>query len=119
VVVIVRLLLAVVLDRSPVPLGRELLWSTGLIVGLVVLVGILSLIDFDTLWTRFHQVAFRNDLWQLDPSRDYLIMLFPEPFWFTATIRLATTIALQTVVIALLGLALLFSPRLLPVSARG
>jgi len=112
IVVGLRLLLAIVVDRSPLPLGRELLWSTGLIVGLVVLVGVLSLLDFDALWTRFHQIAFRNDLWQLDPSRDYLIMLFPEPFWFTATIRLATTIALETAGVALLGVALLFSPRL-------
>jgi integral membrane protein (TIGR01906 family) len=119
-VVVLRLLVAAVVDRSPVPLGRELLWSAALIVGLVVLVGILSLLDFDALWTRFHQVAFRNDLWQLDPSRDYLIMLFPEPFWFTATIRLATTIALETGLVIVLGLALLFSPRLLPApAARG
>ena len=113
IVVVLRLLVAIVVDRSPVPLGRELLWSTGLIVGLVVLVGVLSLLDFDALWTRFHQIAFRNDLWQLDPSRDYLIMLFPEPFWFTATIRLAVTIALETAVVALMGVALVFSPRLL------
>jgi integral membrane protein (TIGR01906 family) len=117
IVVVVRLLMAAVVDRSTLLLGRELLWSAALIVGLVVLVGVLSLLDFDSLWTRFHQVAFRNDLWQLDPSRDYLIMLFPEPFWFEATIRLATTIALETGVVIVLGLALLFGPRLLPASA--
>jgi len=38
-----------------------------------------------------------------DPSRDYLIMLFPEPFWFTATIRMATSVALQTVLVAAIG----------------
>src|SRR5438132_150271 len=89
-----------VTDRDLVPIGRELLWSAALMVALVVLVGVLSLMDFDALWTRFHQIAFRNDLWQLDPSRDYLIMLFPEPFWFTATLRMATTVALQTILMA-------------------
>ena len=68
---------------------------------------VLSLMDFDALWTRFHQIAFRNDLWQLDPSRDYLIMLFPEPFWFTATINMAISVALQTVLIAVVGVVLL------------
>ena len=116
-VVVVRLGLSVALDRSSVPIGREMLWSTGLIVALVVLVGLLSLVDFDTLWTRFHQVAFRNDLWQLDPTRDYLIMLFPEPFWFTATIRLATTIALQTALVLVVGLACVFAPRLVNANA--
>ena len=76
-------------------------------VALVVLVGVLSLMDFDALWTHFHQIAFRNDLWQLDPSKDYLIMLFPEPFWFTATLRMATTVALQTLAIAVVGVVLL------------
>jgi integral membrane protein (TIGR01906 family) len=105
--VVLRLGVAVFSDRARAPIGRELLWSTGLMVALVVLVGVLSLMDFDALWTRFHQIAFRNDLWQLDPTRDYLIMLFPEPFWFTATIRMATTVALQTIVMAVVGVVLL------------
>jgi integral membrane protein (TIGR01906 family) len=112
-VVVVRLAFALVVDRSLVPLGRDMLWSAALMVGLVVLIGVLSLIDFDALWTRFHQIAFRNDLWQLDPSRDYLIMLFPEPFWFAATVRMALGVALQTGLVAVLGLVFLFSPRFL------
>ena len=111
-VVVIRLATAVALDRSAVPLGRDMLWSTGLMVGLVVLVGFLSLLDFDALWTRFHQIAFRNDLWQLDPTRDYLIMLFPEPFWLTATIRMATSVGLQALLVLVLGLAFVVSPRL-------
>jgi integral membrane protein (TIGR01906 family) len=102
-----RLVAAVASDRATAAIGRELLLSTALMVALVVLVGVLSLMDFDALWTRFHQIAFRNDLWQLDPSRDYLIMLFPEPFWFTATIRMAMTVALQTVLVAVVGVLLL------------
>src|SRR5207248_40175 len=116
-VVSLRLLSAVVIDRGVVTLGRDMLLSTGLMVALVVVVAVLSLLDFDALWTRFHQIAFRNDLWQLDPSRDYLIMLFPEPFWFTATIRMATSVALQTVLLAAIGLGLIFGPRLLGRSA--
>jgi integral membrane protein (TIGR01906 family) len=76
-------------------------------------VGLLSLVDFSGLWTRFHQVAFRNDLWQLDPRTDYLIMLFPEPFWFTATISMATTVASHTLLVIVSGLVLVFGPPLL------
>ncbi|HYY88888.1 MAG TPA: TIGR01906 family membrane protein [Chloroflexota bacterium] len=114
-VLLVRALVALTLDHSTVPIGRELLWSAALVVTLVVIIGLLSLVDFTELWRRFHQVAFRNDLWQLDPTRDDLIMLFPEPFWYTATIRLATTVGLETVGVALLGALLAFvvprSPR--------
>jgi integral membrane protein (TIGR01906 family) len=104
-VVALRLLVAVVLDHGVAALGRDVLIAIGLMVGIVVLVGIAAAVDFDDLWTRFHQVAFRNDLWQLDPSRDYLIMLFPEPFWYAATLRLALGIALQSAILALIGFA--------------
>jgi integral membrane protein (TIGR01906 family) len=106
-------LYAVTVERGIVPLGRDMLLSTAFMVGLIVLVGALSAIDFDALWTRFHQVAFRNDLWLLDPRTDYLIMLFPEPFWLAATIRMATSVAAQTLLVALLGLGFVFSPRIL------
>jgi integral membrane protein (TIGR01906 family) len=111
-VVVLRVGVALVVDRSTVPIGRELLWSAGLMVALVALVGVLSLIDFTELWMRFHQVAFRNDLWQLDPSRDYLIMLFPEPFWYASTIRMATSVGLQTALVIVSGLILAFGPRM-------
>ncbi len=113
-VVIVRLVFAFFVDRSVVPLGRDMLLSTGLMIALIVLVAVLSLLDFDALWTRFHQIAFRNDLWLLDPSTDYLIMLFPEPLWLAATIRMATSVAVQTALVVLVGLGLLLSPRFLP-----
>jgi integral membrane protein (TIGR01906 family) len=112
-VVAVRILSAVFFDRGVVNLGRDMLISTALMVALVALIGVASAIDFDALWTRFHQVAFRNDLWLLDPTRDYLIMLFPEPFWFAATIRMATSVAVQTLLVALVGVGLFLSPRLL------
>ena len=52
IVVVARVALAVVVDREPGPLGAEMLWSMALMIGIVVLVGVLSLIDFDALWTR-------------------------------------------------------------------
>ncbi len=103
VVVVIRLLQVVVIEHGVASLGRDLLFSVGLMVAIVLFVAIASAIDFDDLWTRFHEVAFRNDLWQLDPTRDYLIMLFPEPFWYAATVRLALGIALQSLVLAVVG----------------
>ena len=61
---------------------------------LVVVVGIFALAGFDTLFLKFHQLAFANDLWQLDPRRDYLVIIFPRGFWFDATMRVvALTVA--------------------------
>jgi integral membrane protein (TIGR01906 family) len=62
-----------------------------LTLALVGLVGLLALAGFETLFTLFHHISFANDLWQLDPCRDYLIMMFPLGFWFDATMRVAAT----------------------------
>ena len=116
IAVAMRLAVALGIERGVVNVGRDMLLSTALMLALIMLVAVLSLIDFDALWTRFHQIAFRNDLWLLDPARDYLIMLFPEPFWFAATIRMAVSVAVQTALVAVIGLGLLLSPRFV---ARG
>jgi integral membrane protein (TIGR01906 family) len=57
----------------------------------------MAMIDFDEFFLQFHLISFANDLWLLDPTKDYLIMLFPQGFWFDATMFCA----LGTVVMAL------------------
>ena len=53
-------------------------WGGGLTLGIAAVVGILSLFGFQRLFLFFHLVSFDNDLWILDPTRDYLIMMFPQ-----------------------------------------
>ena len=36
---------------------------------------------FDSVFIRFHQLFFDNDLWLLDPAADAMIRMFPEPFF--------------------------------------
>ena len=61
-------------------------WGGGLTLGIAAVVGILSLFGFQRLFLFFHLVSFDNDLWILDPTRDYLIMMFPQGFFFDATV---------------------------------
>ncbi|TMG06244.1 MAG: TIGR01906 family membrane protein [Chloroflexi bacterium] len=60
--------------------------------GVLALAGIAIASGFDSLWTEFHVLAFSNDFWALDPSRDHLIQMYPEAFWqeITALIVVAT-----------------------------
>ena len=53
---------------------------------LVGAIGLLSMIAFDPLFRLFHELSFSNDLWILDPTRDYLVQLFPLGFWMESTI---------------------------------
>ena len=71
-------------------LARRLLWGGVLTVALILGVGLFALLGFDTLFTKFHQLSFANDFWQLDSRTDFLVMLFPEDFWFDATMWVAT-----------------------------
>jgi integral membrane protein (TIGR01906 family) len=62
----------------------------GLTLGLVLGVGLVAVAGFDTLFLTFHQLSFSNDFWLLDPRTDYLVMMFPQGFWFDTTVLVAT-----------------------------
>ena len=98
---------------GPVFFRRLAWWSfLGGILTLTALlaVGLLAVVGFESLFRVFHQLSFSNDLWQLDPRRDYLLMMFPLGFWFDATLRVAAAAALSaSVITAIAGIGLLTS----------
>lgn len=96
-------------ERSPRDLARYSLFGVGLGVLLVGAVGVFAVTGFDAAWTRFHEIAFRNDLWELDPARDRLIQMFPEPFWEEMTYVVgALTLVEAFAVVATSALYLVF-----------
>lgn len=89
------------------PAARLALWGGGLTLAAVVGVGLASVAAFEELFLLFHQLSFANDLWILDPRTDYLLILFPGPFWFDATMRVALTAILGAVLLLCGGVAVL------------
>ena len=81
------------------PMARNLLWGSGVTVGFVLGVGLAALVGFDRLFLFFHQVSFTNDFWMLDPRSDYLVILFPEGFWYDATMFVGLLAVMGAVVI--------------------
>ena len=80
----------------------ELLSLAGILtLALVVLVGLLSFIGFDRLFLAFHIISFDNNLWQLDPSKDLLLVMFPEGFFFDATMWIVGSTVLQSIILCL------------------
>ena len=69
-------------------LGRGLFRGSMLTLALLVVLGVGALVGFETLFERFHFLSFSNDLWRLNPG-DYLILIFPEGFFLTATLIVA------------------------------
>ncbi len=72
-------------------LARLLLWGGLLTLAVIAGVGAFALVGFDALFLLFHRISFTNDLWQLNPRTDYLLIMFPLGFWFDATMRVALT----------------------------
>ena len=70
-------------------LGRCVSGGGVLTLALVGAVGVGALVGFDRLFLLFHLISFSNDFWQLDPRRDYLIAMFPQGFFFDATMLIA------------------------------
>jgi integral membrane protein (TIGR01906 family) len=97
-------------ERSIAGLARLSLAGVGFGLLVVGLVGAFAITGFDQAWTTFHEVAFRNDLWRLDPDTDRLIQMFPEEFWQEATyIAGGLTLAEATLVVVVSLAYVIFS----------
>ena len=79
-------------------LAKSVLNACGLVTAVVVVLAIIAVIGFDDAFRRFHLLFFTNDLWQLS-SRDRLIQLFPQGFFFETTLLIGGS-ALALMVLA-------------------
>ncbi|MEO9255290.1 MAG: TIGR01906 family membrane protein [Tepidiformaceae bacterium] len=103
-------------------LAVESLAGVGVGFAVLIAVGIFAVTGFDAAWTRFHEIAFRNDLWELNPATDHLIQMFPEKFWQEATYfvgGLTIAEALVIVITATLYLVLARERRTTPAKTEG
>ena len=86
---------------------RQLAWGlvggSGLTLALMLVLGLGTLLNFNQLFLQLHFISFTNELWQLDPTKDYLIMLFPRGFWYDATLFCALAAAVGAVVLGGVG----------------
>jgi integral membrane protein (TIGR01906 family) len=78
---------------------RPAIWAivgrAGLATSMVVLVlGLISLVAFDSLFTLFHQVFFPGGNWAFDPTSQRLVQLYPFRFWQLAAAALGTLVFL-------------------------
>lgn len=70
-------------------LPRAMCIGTGLFFAAVCLITAVAATDFTRVFTIFHEIFFDNDLWLLNPSKDLLINIVPEPFFVDTAVRIA------------------------------
>ena len=82
-------------------LKKSLKWSAIGIGTFILIFGGIALINFGWLFTQFHFLSFANDLWMLDPRSDYLIIMFPQQFFFEASLFIAILTIIDYMLIAI------------------
>ncbi|MFC2010230.1 TIGR01906 family membrane protein [Chloroflexota bacterium] len=92
-------------------LAQGTVWGCGITLAIMLALGVGTLLGFDRLFLQFHLISFANDFWLLDPTRDYLIMLFPRGFWYEATLLCALGTAVAAVVLGGVGGGYLYFTR--------
>ena len=92
--------------REPQRLGRLLLWAAGSIGAAALALALVFAVAFEPAFLAFHAIFFPPGTYLFAPGST-LIRLFPEGFWFDATIVAGASIVLTAAVVSLLGWRLL------------
>jgi integral membrane protein (TIGR01906 family) len=83
---IIALAVSLLLWRSNrADLRTALLNGSRFTIGLILAIVIIAVTSWDTFFTAFHGLFFAGGTWQFEYS-DTLIRLFPEQFWFDASL---------------------------------
>jgi integral membrane protein (TIGR01906 family) len=86
---------------------RELAWGLvgggSLTLGLMLALGLGVLFGFEELFWQFHVISFANQFWLLDPTKDYLKMLFPDGFFYDATVLCTVMTATLAIILGGVG----------------
>ena len=68
-------------DINRKKLANAALWGSGITLGLVILLGIGTITDFNNLFYQFHLLVFTNQFWSAEGN---MLLLFPDGFWYDA-----------------------------------
>ena len=79
--------------------------------GIILVLGLLSVVAFRQVFTVFHYIGFPQGNWVFDPRTEYLVQVFPFGFWRDITLLIGAFILLGTAVLWGVG-------RKLPLLAR-
>ncbi len=93
-------------ERSLLRLASQCILAGAVTAGVLAAGAVASVVGFDALFRGFHLLSFANDFWELDPTRDHLIQMFPRDFWFAVTLTVGVATVAEGALLALGGLGL-------------
>jgi len=82
-------------------LAKDVVIGSSISLGLIIVVGAASFLNFDSLFLKMHSVLFTNDYWS---AEGYMLELFPGGFWYDAAFICIGLMVGLTLIIGLSGL---------------
>ena len=67
--------------------GRCLYIAGSLTILIPLALGLLAVFQWNTVFTVFHTILFRNNYWLFDPRTDPVILILPDSFFFQCGIK--------------------------------
>lgn len=89
-------------SRGPAA-ARALAGGAGLTVAFIGFIGVVAALAFRFFFVRFHRVFFEGETWMF-PNTDTLIQIFPEKFWFDASLLIVLLTLIEAAAIGFLAL---------------
>jgi integral membrane protein (TIGR01906 family) len=83
--------------------GRVMLAAAGAIGAVALVLALIFALAFDAAFLAFHAIFFPPDSFLFEPGSN-LITLFPQGFWFDASLAAGATIVLGALIVAAIGL---------------
>ena len=97
-------------------LATQALTASVATLGIVGSLGSVALLGFDEAFLKFHQLSFTNNFYLLDPAKDHLVQMFPQGFWFDATLLIGLGAMLESLLLAGVAVGYLWMTRRRPVT---
>lgn len=82
---------------------KGIMLGSCILIGIIVLLSIFIIFDFNSSFIIFHRLFFSNNLWQLDPGTDNLINLLPKEIFIDIAIRWGGLMIISSMLFLVLG----------------
>jgi len=101
------LVLYIGLKRNWHILAKGFLWGSVFTLGVMIFLALWALFGFEQLFILFHRASFTNEFWILDPTKDYLLMLFPGGFFYDIALFGFVAIIIESILLGSLTFVIL------------
>ena len=89
-------------------LARATLAGSVITLALMLALWLGTLLNFDQLFLQFHLLSFSNEFWS---AEGYMLLLFPQGFWYDTVIYCAIATAAAAVILGMVAAGYLFFTR--------